>query len=372
MNRALVTLVAALCCTLLAWSQAEVCWLEHEYDFGTIHEVNGKATCTMRLVNAGDSALVITRVQPTCGCTASDYTHGAIEPGDTAVVTVIYNPMGRPGEFEKDVFVYTNGTPRRSRLTVRGKVIAAPETVDHRYPVAAGNLRLEVANVPLGELYRGDTRNAYINAYNSSPDTLVATIEGNNPHVSLTVVPDTVAPGSAAAIVVHYDTRQAPLWGLNVDTLLVVTEALHNSPTAISSIARVNVMARVLEDMSRLTPKQRENAPVAKFGMDVLDFDRLTPGVVKTMTVGSAFLKNTGKSDLLVRRVWCPDRAVTVVHAPQSRIKKGGASGIDLQVDPAKLEGGLLNTTLTIITNDPNNPVQQVRLVGLVVNKSGQ
>lgn len=366
MKRVASLILSLLCCTLIAWGQGEVHWLEQEYDFGTFKEEDGKASCTMRLVNTGDSPLVITRVQSSCGCTATDYPIDDVMPGDTAAVTVTYNPANRPGQFEKDIWVYTTGTPRRSQLKITGKVIGAERTVNDQYPEAAGSLRLEVANVPLGELYRGTTRNAYINAYNASNDTLVVSTEGSLPHVQLSAVPDTVPPGEASALVVHYDTRQAPLWGLNVDTLLVYAEPLHNSPTAIAGVMRVYVMAQVMEDMRNITPEQREKAPVAKYGFDVIDFGSITPGALKSMLIGNAFMKNTGKSDLLVRRVWCPDKAVTVLHAPASRIKKGGSSGIDLRVDPAKLDGGLLNTTLTIITNDPGNPVQQVRLVGYV------
>lgn len=263
-----VVILSMLCCTLLAWGQAQVHWIDTSHDFGTFKEEKGKVSCTMRLVNAGDSILVITRVQSTCGCTATEYPHTGIEPGDTASVTLTYNPYNRPGRFEKDVYVYTNGKPRRSRLTITGKVIGAEVTVDEKYPVRAGSLRLEVENVPLGEMYRGSTRNAYINAYNASRDTLVVTVDGNLPHVSLNAAPDTVPPGEASAVVVHYDTRQAPLWGFNADTLLVMSEPLHNSPTAIAGLARIYVMAQVLEDMSKLTSEQLRNAPDLEINTD--------------------------------------------------------------------------------------------------------
>lgn len=364
MRRAIAAMIAMVAVATSCLAQSEVRWLEREHDFGVINEDDGKVSCKMRMVNVGDQSVYITRVQSTCGCTATNYTRTPIAPGDTAMVNITYNPANRPGIFKKDVFVFTTGNPNRSRLAIRGKVIGATPTVEHKYPFKAGNLRLEVNNVPLGEMYRGATRNAYINTYNASRDTVVVSVEGNKPHVSIVAAPDTVAPGEAGALVVHYDSQQAPLWGFNADTLMVMTEPLHNSPTAIAGMARVEVMSQVMEDMSKLSLKQREKAPVAKYGYDVIDFGSITPGTVKNMLIGNAFVKNTGKSDLLVRRVWCPDKAVTVLCAPASRIKKGGSSSIDLRVDPDKLDGGMLNTTLTIMTNDPENPVQKIRLVG--------
>lgn len=368
MKRTIALILAIVAVTTTCLAQSNIRWLEREHDFGVFKEEDGRQSCVMRMVNEGDDSVVITRVQTTCGCTATNYPRSPIAPGDTAKIKVSYSPTGRPGLFKKDLFVFTTGNPSRSRLAIRGKVIGASATVDHKYPIKAGNLRLEVNNVPLGEMYRGATRNAYINTFNASRDTLVVSVEGNMPHVSIAAAPDTVAPGEAGALVVHYDSQQAPLWGFNADTLMVMTESLHNSPTAIAGIARVEVMSQVMEDMSKLSPKQREKAPVAKLGMEVIDFGSITPGTAKNMLIGNTFVKNTGKSDLLVRRVWCPDKAVTVLRAPASRIKKGGSSGIDLRVDPAKLDDNMLNTTLTVMTNDPEHPVQKVRLVGYLKN----
>ncbi len=360
--RVLAVILPLLCCTLLAWGQGEVRWLETEHDLGTFKEEDGKQSCTMRMVNAGDSMLVITRVQSTCGCTATTYTTSPIMPGDTATVTLTYNPYNRPGQFEKDVYVYTTGTPRRSRLTVRGKVIGAEVTVDEKYPVRVGSLRLEVENVPLGELKRGATRNAYINAYNAGRDTLLVTTSGKRPHVSLTPAPDTVAPGEASAIVVHYDTRQAPLWGLNVDTLLVTSEPLHNSPTALAGVARVYVMAQVIEDMSKLTDAERDKAPRLEIDTDRLVWDNMPPGTVTTRTLT---LANKGKSTLNVRRLWCPHPAVSITGVPAT-IKKGKQAVVTVAVDPSRLDEAVLNTTLTVMTDDPDQPRVKIRIAGMV------
>ena len=353
--------VAVLMCSLATWAQGDVRWLELEHDFGTFKEEAGKQSHSMRMVNIGDEPIVITRTQTSCGCTATEYTKDAINPGDTAIVTVTYNPYNRPGAFEKVIWVYTSGETGRTQLTVRGHVVAAQRTVDEKYPVRAGNLRLETENVPLGEVYRGAQRNAYISCYNPTLDTVLVTVEGNSKHVKLSAAPSTVAPGEASALVLHYDTRHAPLWGLNVDTLTVITEALHNSPTATGGVASVYVMAQVMESMANLTDEQKQNAPEAVFDTEKLVFDAMRPGKPATCSFA---IKNTGKSDLLVRRLWCAEPAVTVVKAPEV-IKKGMQDAVVVQVDPARIDG-VLNTQLKIMTNDPYNPVTLLRVVGVV------
>ena len=60
------------------------------YDFGTIYEKDGNATCTFRFVNEGKTPLVILRAQASCGCTVPSYPEYPIAPGDTAEMKVEY------------------------------------------------------------------------------------------------------------------------------------------------------------------------------------------------------------------------------------------------------------------------------------------
>ena len=71
------------------------------YDFGTIYEKDGNATCTFRFVNEGKTPLVILRAQASCGCTVPSYPEYPIAPGDTAEMKVEYRTRHRPGEFSK-------------------------------------------------------------------------------------------------------------------------------------------------------------------------------------------------------------------------------------------------------------------------------
>ncbi|MBQ5410117.1 MAG: DUF1573 domain-containing protein, partial [Muribaculaceae bacterium] len=100
-------------------------WTDSVYNYGTFHESDGEQRATFVVVNTGDSPLVITRVQPTCGCTVARFTTTAIAPGESGMVNVTYSPTGRPGPFEKTVWVYTNSVPNRTRLTIKGITIGA-------------------------------------------------------------------------------------------------------------------------------------------------------------------------------------------------------------------------------------------------------
>ena len=111
-------------------------WLGTSCDLGEILESNGKVLYAFRAVNLGDSPVVILRARPSCGCLVSDYPRQAIEPGDTAVVNVIFNPTGYIGEFVNFVTVTTDAAPHRTELRIKGKVIGLEMTINEQYPIA--------------------------------------------------------------------------------------------------------------------------------------------------------------------------------------------------------------------------------------------
>lgn len=348
---------ALLCVVMLATAQPSVRWLETQHDFGVINEVDGKVSCTMRMVNCGDSAMVITHVRTSCGCTATHYDKTPIAPGDTAQVSVTYNPANRPGNFEKNVLVFTSGEPRRSTLVIRGRVVARPESLMETYPVAFGSLRLSGVNIPLGELNRGRQRSSYITTINASAtDTLLVTVDAVPSHIMAKASPDTLPPGEVGSLTVSFDTRKTPLWGLSLDTLTVLSEPIHSSETAIAGAGHVYVMAQVTEDFSGLTDKQRQDAPSVVMSDEKLMFspNQLTARLTIT---------NVGKQPLEVRRLWTVEKAVSI-ECDRTTIKRGKKATVTVALHPERLQQHVLNSQMTIVTNDPSTPSTNIRLVG--------
>jgi hypothetical protein len=95
------------------------------HDFGSIPE--GPAVeHVFTFTNTGKEPLVIERVQPSCGCTAPDWTKEPIAPGKTGMVKATYGTQGRPGHFEKNMTVFTNAGVKM--VSFKGNVEKAPET----------------------------------------------------------------------------------------------------------------------------------------------------------------------------------------------------------------------------------------------------
>lgn len=363
-------LLSLLVVSVSAFCHAEgvATWLRTTYDFGTFKEELGKVSCEIKMVNTGDDDMHITKVRPTCGCTASAYTLGTIAPGDTATVTLTYNPFGRPGRFDKDVYVYTDGTPERSVLTIKGNVIGSPETINEKYPVSVGALKLNGRIIPFGEITKGKSRTQFLNVYNQSDDTLKAVFSDVPNHIQVDMVPSVVAPGEQATVTVTYHSGKNEEWGLAQDHFTMETlPASGVSQNPVAGIGKIETTAILLENFSRLSEKEKANAPIAQLSTQKVDFDRMSAD--EDLATNHFEITNKGKSKLEIRRIYTLDKGITI-NFKKSEIKPGKTETIIVSVDPAAV-GQLLNAKVMVITNDPEHPQQSVRLVGQII-KSNQ
>lgn len=351
--------------TLFGHAQGVATWLNTTHDFGTFKEESGKMTCEMKMINTGDSVIRISNVRTTCGCTATSYTLGSIVPGDTASVIVTYNPNRRPGRFDKDIYVYTTGTPRKSVLKIKGNVIGAPSTIQQKYPISIGALKLEQQIIPFGEITKGKSRTQFISLYNQSNDTLNAVFYDIPKHLQIGIVPETVLPGELATITITYHSDKSNDWGFSQDHFTMEAVPISgNSNNPVAGIGKINVTARLFENFDKLSQKELENAPIAKLSTSKVDFDRIN---IDEDSVTNHFeIQNTGKSKLYIRKIYTLDKGIDIT-CRNTEIKPGKRSQVEISVNPKNLDK-LLNAKIEVITNDPNNAQQTVRLVGQLIN----
>ena len=102
-------------------TNAPISWEAESLDLGNIPQSTPK---TMEFVFKNDSTAVvkITKVQGSCGCTATDYTKTDIEPGKTGKITATFNAANK-GAFTKTVSVTTTAEEQVKVLTFKGTVI---------------------------------------------------------------------------------------------------------------------------------------------------------------------------------------------------------------------------------------------------------
>jgi hypothetical protein len=100
---------------------ATIVWKSESIDLGEIPQ-NKPKEIDFEFKNTGKTAVIITNVKASCGCTATDYTKTPIEPGKSARVTATYNAANK-GAFTKTVTVTTNAEETPKVLSFKGTVI---------------------------------------------------------------------------------------------------------------------------------------------------------------------------------------------------------------------------------------------------------
>lgn len=120
----LLLLVLAFAAVHAVQAQGVLTFETESHDFGSITE-GEKPTYTFRFTNTGDEPVTITRVQPSCGCTAPSYSTEPVPPNEMGEITVEYNSEGRPGDFNKTISVQAGGTANSyTTLRITGTVIS--------------------------------------------------------------------------------------------------------------------------------------------------------------------------------------------------------------------------------------------------------
>ncbi|TDX12270.1 DUF1573 domain-containing protein [Flavobacterium sp. S87F.05.LMB.W.Kidney.N] len=102
-------------------SASTITWKAETIDVGQIPQGTPKAI-VYEFKNTGKTAVVITNVKGSCGCTATDYTKEPIQVGKSGKVTATYNAANK-GAFTKTVTVTTSAETAPKILTLKGTVI---------------------------------------------------------------------------------------------------------------------------------------------------------------------------------------------------------------------------------------------------------
>lgn len=92
------------------------------YAFGDIIQ-GEKVEYTFNFKNTGNEPLIITNVQVTCGCTASDWPRDPIAPGQESSMTISFNSAGKMGRQNKVITIISNATNPNNRLSITANVL---------------------------------------------------------------------------------------------------------------------------------------------------------------------------------------------------------------------------------------------------------
>lgn len=360
MSRAALALALWCCATVAAMAGGRLEWVETRHSVGEVNESDGRVEHVFVAVNTGDDDVVINRVRASCGCSTADYPRRPIAPGDTARVAVTFNPAGWAGGFTMFYTVLTGSEPQRTTLRLEGTVKAEELTVNEKYPVAVGSLKLNASSVPFGEMTVGEVQEACIEAYNDSDVPMLFYAEDMPRGIEVTPRKAVVPPRGTVAVKVRLDTGKARWRGYAEGDFTMFAQPEEPGPGALAGIRNIDVMATVHDDFASWSDEQRCNAPSL-----ALESDRLVFADIDTLAAScQLMIKNCGKSPLQIYGIRPAESCVTVDFDNGMSLDCGEKAAISVEVLPGKMEDKILNTYIIIYCNDPLHYKQAVRIVG--------
>lgn len=351
-------LVAA--CTVFA-QQAVLTFVTTEHDFGKINEADGRVSYVFEFTNEGMEPLVLSNVRASCGCTTPTWTKTPVEPGQKGNITVTYNPNGRPGRFQKTVTITSNATEPTKKLYIKGEVIPKQAKPVNKYPVKMGDLSLAASTINFGTVMKGKTVEKAIEYANltDAPVTVSAVVTDMSAPIALNVSLPEVKKGETGQLRVQYDAENSSYYGPKQFVFYVVV----NGKKQFTEEYRIVVDVTVDEDFSMLTTEQKQNAPIAELAKQSVDFGVIVPGKKVKKTIE---LVNAGADPLYVRAIVNSSEDMFKATASKLTLKSGKKGVLVIELD-GKLNGqplgaGDYHRTITLITNDPQNPKQQIKV----------
>lgn len=184
-----------------------------ERSVGILSEDSAAVTYTFLCRNKGTQPLTVQKLVTSCGCTQARISRQTLSAGDTATISVRYNPYAQAGRVFTRVFIYTSlsaGSPSAA-LTLTGEVTPSSDAwKDYRY--AMGALRVRRKTVSFGKVTSASRLTETIPCVNSGSRTLkVSAASGFLPgYLTLRCEPAELEPGQSGELVLELDGRLLP------------------------------------------------------------------------------------------------------------------------------------------------------------------
>ncbi len=95
---------------------------EGSHDFGDIYQ-GDKVEHVFKFENTGTQPLIITNVQTTCGCTATDWPRDPVLPGKTGSIKVTFDSAGKYGRQNKIITIVSNAVSPLNQVKIITNVL---------------------------------------------------------------------------------------------------------------------------------------------------------------------------------------------------------------------------------------------------------
>ncbi|MDQ3289821.1 MAG: DUF1573 domain-containing protein [Bacteroidota bacterium] len=239
-----------------SWAQGVLKFEKETHEFGNIPE-GVQATYEFKFKNTGNQPVVISNVQPSCGCTTPDWTKEPILPGKSGKVKAVYISAGRPGAFHKSITVTSNASNPTLALFIKGTVVepgAAKTSYTPAQKADSPRLVINKNSHDFGKLELGQKVNASFTIKNTGKQPLI--IQGLKSAcncINYRFSANEIAPGKEEILELTYTQR---LLGEQIEKVSFISNDIVSPETVL------NLKAKVVESLNTTSIIKESSAAV--------------------------------------------------------------------------------------------------------------
>ncbi|MDR2041796.1 MAG: DUF1573 domain-containing protein [Tannerella sp.] len=335
--------------------------LEGVHDFGLVEEESGFASHAFQVKNTGNAPLLITHVQSSCGCTEPHWTKEPIAPGQTGNVLITFDPMNRPGPFQKNVTIFTNDKKPRLRVTIKGDVVPKRANLQRAFRDTIGTVQMERKAFLFYTVRPGSEAKQEIWIRNFSNEEVTLSLEDVPEYIRLEA-PGVLKSGKAERFKITLDASKLPdKRGHMLER--ITWKAVSASGATVRQ--EVPLTMNFVDDFAKLTAEEKANAPAIQLSGTMMDFGKLKKSGLFSWGNKSVsqqvIITNEGKSDLTLHSVGSNDERVQTTMAKKT-LRAGESIAMNVILSPKTVKGQLA-TDVYIVCNDPHGPVRSIRVI---------
>jgi len=319
-----------------------VAFEEHSYDAGNVSEDDGVVGHDFFFILSGNDSIAISQVEPSCGCIVPEWSSNYLQPGDTGVVKVRFNPKNRPGRFSKHIDVlFSSGIQKQ--LEIKGEVLN-DITIRKKYPYVTGQLRHSLRRVILSNSVSGELKEFSIALYNQSTDTIEidTLLTYSNKLVRLSFNKLDIEPGEVAQITGLFTTPEQI--GYHEYGVQLFTKAATDNLLSFDIV--VNVVGNEAEEASRSS---------ILFDKTLVEFGKVNNGTIVQTTIE---VFNEGYEVLKIAEIKGNCACISVKESA-IEVEPGSSHLLEVYLDTSVLDG-FQQKALHLYTNASNGRMHQL------------
>lgn len=321
-------------------------------DIGNLPEERGVKVIPFEFTNKGTRPIIINSVSVSCGCTTVSYPREPIMPGAKSKIEITYDPVGRPGFFDKKILVLTDSRRKQNVLTITGNVIERPKSIGDKYPYnIGGGLIASSSSIEFGQIPIGYSHTLSMDLYNNS--TKEINITTPRPPVdndfSYYLSTNTLKPKESGQLILTFNLKQSIIYKIYKEIIPISVDGkTYNT-------GNIKIKATSIPDITK-QPTSASKIPAIYLPDAYHNYLNVLPteNPIKKFEIAN---EGTGTLSIIQIIVSDPDMISYVISSKDIAPQTNGT--LTVQFHP-KGKPGRYNGEIILITNDPAFPVMEI------------